>query len=85
VTVAAEDGPDGCVITIADDGPGIPGEELTTIEGQTETRLQHGKGLGLWQLRWCVDNLNGELSFETEAGTTVRIVVPDRRESSPSD
>ena len=84
VTVAAEDGSDGCVITITDDGPGIPGEELTPIEAQTETRLQHGRGLGLWQLRWCVDNLNGELSFETEAGTTVRIVVPDRCGSSPS-
>ncbi len=81
VTVAVEDEPGECVVTIADDGPGIPEEELIPIEAQTETRLQHGRGLGLWQLRWCVDNLNGELSFETEAGTTVRITVPDRRES----
>jgi hypothetical protein len=28
-----------------------------------------------------VDNLNGQLSFETDGGTTVRISVPDRRES----
>jgi PAS domain S-box-containing protein len=81
VTVAVEDGPDGCVITIADDGPGIPAEALRPIEAETETRLQHGRGLGLWQLRWCVDTLNGELSFETGAGTTVRLTVPDRRES----
>ncbi|MFT4921595.1 MAG: PAS domain S-box-containing protein [Haloarculaceae archaeon] len=81
VTVAVEDGPDECVITVADDGPGIPEAELMPIEAETETRLQHGRGLGLWQLRWCVDNLDGELSFETEAGTTVRITVPDRRES----
>jgi PAS domain S-box-containing protein len=81
VTVAVDDGSEECVITIADDGPGIPEEELTPIEVQTETSLQHGRGLGLWQLRWCVDNLNGELSFETDAGTTVRITVPDRRES----
>ena len=86
VTVAVEDRPGECVITVADDGPGIPEEELLPIEAQTESRLQHGRGLGLWQLRWCVDNLNGELSFETEAGTTVRITVPDRRESvSPAD
>jgi PAS domain S-box-containing protein len=86
VTVTVEDRPDECVITIADNGPGILEEELLPIEAQTETRLQHGRGLGLWQLRWCVDTLNGELSFEAEAGTTVRITVPDRRESaSPTD
>jgi sensor histidine kinase regulating citrate/malate metabolism len=85
VTVAVEDRPDECVITVADDGPGIPEDELTPIEAQTETRLQHGRGLGLWQLRWCVDNLDGALSFDTEAGTTVRITVPGRRESGRPD
>ncbi len=85
VAVAVEDRPDECVITVADDGPGIPEDELMPIEAQTETRLQHGRGLGLWQLRWCVDNLNGALSFETEAGTTVRITVPGRRESGRPD
>ncbi|MEF8783413.1 MAG: PAS domain S-box protein [Haloarculaceae archaeon] len=82
VTVAIEDSPDGCVITIEDDGPGIPEEELIPIEAGTERNLQHGRGLGLWQLRWSVDKLNGELSFETGAGTAVRITVPDRREST---
>lgn len=80
VTVATEDSPDGCVITIEDDGPGIPEEELVPIEAGTERNLQHGRGLGLWQLRWSVDKLNGELSFETGTGTVVRITVPDRRE-----
>jgi signal transduction histidine kinase len=55
------------------------------IEAQTETRLQHGRGLGLWQLRWCVDNFDGALSFDTEAGTTVRITVPGRCESGRPD
>jgi PAS domain S-box-containing protein len=85
VTVATEDSPDGCVITIADDGPGIPEEELVPIEAGTERNLQHGRGLGLWQLRWSVDKLNGELSFETGAGTVVRITVPDRREPTHLD
>lgn len=60
-------------------------EGLVPIEAETETCLQHGRGLGLWQLRWCVDNLNGKLSFGTGAGTTVRIRVPDRSGSSRSD
>jgi Signal transduction histidine kinase len=83
VTVTVEDRPDGCVVTIVDDGPGIPEEELMPIKAETETHLQHGRGLGLWQLRWCVDNLNGQLSFKTDAGTAVRITVPDRRDSRP--
>ncbi|WP_370515736.1 PAS domain S-box protein [Halapricum sp. CBA1109] len=84
VAVAVDDRPTEHVITIADDGPGIPEEELRPIEAQTETRLQHGRGLGLWQLRWCVDNLNGELTIETDTGTTVRITVPKRRNPGQS-
>jgi PAS domain S-box-containing protein len=84
VTVTVENEPDRSIIEIVDDGPGIPEEELMPVKAQTETRLQHGRGLGLWQLRWCVDSLNGELSFETQPGTTVRITVPDRRESGRS-
>jgi len=81
-TVSIEDDSDGYVVTVDDDGPGIPEEELVPIEAGAETNLQHGRGLGLWQLRWSVDTLNGELSFDTKQGTTVRIAVPDRRGSS---
>ena len=70
VTVTVED---GRVVTIVDDGPGIPEKELTTIDAENETRLQHDRGLGLWQRRWCVDTPNGRPPFETGAGTTVRI------------
>jgi PAS domain S-box-containing protein len=80
ITVAVETESDGCVIVIEDDGPGIPDTQLTPIETGKETNLQHGRGLGLWQLRWCVDKLNGELSFDTSSGTTVRITIPDQRE-----
>jgi PAS domain S-box-containing protein len=78
VTVAVEEGTGEYTVVIDDDGPGIPGEELVPIEAGTETNLRHGRGLGLWQLRWGVDTLNGELSFDTEEGTTIRITVPDR-------
>jgi len=81
VTIAATETAEGCVVRIDDDGPGIPEEELVPIETGTETNLRHGRGLGLWQLRWSVDKLNGELSFDTTKGTTVRVTVPDQRES----
>jgi len=80
VTVGIESRSNECVITIADDGPGIPEDALVPIETGRETTLQHGTGLGLWQLRWSVNKFNGKLSFETGSGTTVRITVPDRRE-----
>ena len=85
VSVTIEESPDGYALTIEDDGLGIPEAELTPIESGRETDLRHGRGLGLWQLRWSVDTFNGELSFDTTEGTTVRITIPDRNESSCSD
>ncbi|ELZ42402.1 bacterio-opsin activator-like transcription regulator [Halorubrum californiense DSM 19288] len=85
VRLTVQDSPDGYVVIIDDDGPGIPEEELIPIEAGTETKLNHGRGLGLWQLRWAVDKLNGELSFDTNDGTTIRIGVPDRDETARSN
>ena len=78
VTVDVENHPEGYVIRVVDDGPGIPEWELDSLETGTETALQHSTGIGLWQLKWAVMTLNGELSFDTDGGTSVEIVVPDR-------
>jgi signal transduction histidine kinase len=78
VRVGVDDHGEELVVTVDDDGPGIPDGELASIESGTETDLRHGRGLGLWQIKWGVDKLNGQLSFDTDGGTTVRIVVPDR-------
>jgi methyl-accepting chemotaxis protein len=75
VSVESTDG--GYSVVISDDGPGIPESELAAIDAGSETPLQHGTGLGLWQLRWGVDALDGELSFENEEETTVRIRLSD--------
>ena len=81
VEVAVEEAPNGYTLVVDDDGPGIPEDDLVPIEVGTETNLRHGRGLGLWQLRWSVDRMNGELSFDTTDGTTVRITIPDRNGS----
>lgn len=59
-------------IRIADDGPGIPTEEIAVIERGEEDPLNHGSGLGLWFVNWVVDGVGGSLTFETgDEGTTV--------------
>ena len=85
VEIAVEPRTDGYEVVVADDGPGIPDRELESIDSGTETPLQHGTGLGLWQLKWAVTTVGGELEFDTSAGTTVRITVPDRRDARAAD
>jgi signal transduction histidine kinase len=80
VTVSLHSTPNGCEIMVADDGPGIPESELSALEVGTETALQHGTGLGLWQLTWAARTLGGQLSFDTTEGTTVTITVFDASE-----
>lgn len=78
VDITVADRPDGYEISIADDGPGIPEGELDCLDAGTETALEHGTGLGLWQLKWAVTTMGGDLDFDTSDGTTVRFTVPDR-------
>lgn len=74
------DGTDWRVL-IVDDGPGIPSSELDSLDDGVETPLSHGTGLGLWQLKWAVTTLGGQLSFDTADGTTVEMTVPDRSQA----
>ncbi|MDB9281296.1 ATP-binding protein [Halorubrum ezzemoulense] len=85
VTTSLRQTPDGCEIQVTDDGPGIPESELSALETSTETALQHGTGLGLWQLTWAVRTLDGTVSFDTSNGTTVTITVFDASSSGESE
>lgn len=82
VAVAVDPRPDGYAIRVTDDGEGIPEWELDSLEIGTESPLQHSTGLGLWQLKWAVMTLHGELSFDTGDGTTVEFVVPNRADDA---
>ena len=65
-------------VTISDDGPGLPPQDCTVLEGDTETPLNHGSGLGLWLANWVVENTGGSVSVlgADETGTTIRVALP---------
>lgn len=76
VRVAVEDRDEIVLVEIEDDGPGISAHEIEAIKSQEETQLKHGSGFGLWLVYWVVNRSGGELSFETNGGTTICLTFP---------
>jgi PAS domain S-box-containing protein len=75
VTVSVEN--DAAVVSVSDNGPGIPENELAVLEQREETQLQHGSGVGLWVVDWVVKNstVTGDFEF-TGDGSAVTFHVP---------
>ncbi|QLG48368.1 histidine kinase N-terminal 7TM domain-containing protein [Natrinema halophilum] len=57
-------------LTITDNGSGIPEYELTVLEDERETSLEHGSGIGLWLVKWIVDRSSATLEFQTNSDGT---------------
>lgn len=73
VSVSALNEPDSIVVTVADDGPGIPAE----IQGRifdpffTTKPVGEGTGLGLDVVRRLLQRHNGSIALESAPGRTV--------------
>jgi len=80
VSVVAAD--EEALVTVADDGPGIPAEDRAVVFGDEDiTQLQHGSGLGLWLVRWVTEAAGGTVVHDHSDGwTTVTLALP--REST---
>ena len=65
-------------LRVADDGPGIVEHEHEVLAAEQEGPIQHGSGLGLWLVKWFVEEHDGELQFATNEphGTVVTLVLP---------
>lgn len=65
-------------IHIQDNGHGIPEMEQAVIEKGEETPLEHGTGLGLWLIYWCVTTAGGTVSFDEREprGSTITLIFP---------
>ncbi len=76
--------PDGFVLTVTDDGPGVPAEDLSQLTkrwfrgSDARTRRPDGKGLGLAITSEACQRLGLTLTFSgpPEGGLAVRIALP---------
>lgn len=68
-------------LSIADNGPGIPEDEPVHDAEFVETELHHSSGVGLWFVRWIVEDTGGTCDIETpddpDIGTVIRLRLPD--------
>ncbi len=80
VRVRVTDEPDAGVVavTVVDNGLGISEAGRRALERGAETQLEHTLGLGLWLVRWAVENVGGEIAIgENEPqGTKITLRLP---------
>ncbi|MDO8794588.1 MAG: ATP-binding protein, partial [Vicinamibacterales bacterium] len=71
---------DGVVLTVKDEGIGIPAEELDNLFQPFHGRFARGSGLGLAIVHRIVSDYNGEIQVSSKAGqgTTVSVRLPAR-------
>jgi two-component system OmpR family sensor kinase len=71
-TITATVESDTVELTVRDEGPGIPADEIAVHDAPTETALQHSDGLGLWLVNWIAEASEGEFDIDRPAdGGTV--------------
>ncbi|MFC7069712.1 histidine kinase N-terminal 7TM domain-containing protein [Halobaculum lipolyticum] len=64
------------VVEVTDENPPIDDAEIDALSAGDETALEHGSGIGLWIVHWCVTALNGRIEFEYDDGNVVRVTLP---------
>jgi len=69
-------------IRVEDANSPIPPEEIAALFSPTATTsTSHGSGIGLFVMKWCVESLGGEVSFESRdsGGNAVCLLLPPKR------
>ena len=81
ISVTETPGADGDIVfEIRDSNQRIPEMEIETLRAGDETPLQHGQGIGLWIVYWCVQKLHGSIDFEYDNGNVLTVTLPHLRE-----
>jgi len=63
------------VVEVANDGPPIPESDRRALAEGGETPLNHADGVGLWLVKWIVDNSGGALWFPDGGDDRCRVAV----------
>ncbi|MDY6775021.1 MAG: HAMP domain-containing sensor histidine kinase [Halobacteria archaeon] len=86
VEVGVEKHDNRAVVTVSDNGSGIPQDEIDVVTGEKEIDpVSHASGLGLWIANWVVERSDGSIEFDvTDEGTTVEVWLRKPTESSGS-
>lgn len=53
----------------------IPALERDSLERGEETALEHSSGLGLWLIKWIVENAHGTIEFPDTTGEEARLRI----------
>jgi signal transduction histidine kinase len=76
ITVSTTVSDDRVVLTVADDGPGIPASERDVLQANEETSLHHSSGIGLWLVKLVVTRGDGELRIDSDdTGTRIELAL----------
>lgn len=71
------DGAAAATVTVSDNGPGIPDQELLALEQSDESPLSHGTGIGLWIVGWIIERTEASLTCDTaKTGTEFVVEFP---------
>ena len=62
-------------ITVADDGPGIPTNELAVLDQADESTLSHASGAGLWLIDRIATYSGGIFAADVDDGTIAQITL----------
>ena len=78
---------DEVAVEVCDTNDRIPEIELESLRAGDETPLQHGQGVGLWIVHWCLTKLQGRIEFEYDGGNHLTVTVPGSpaRRNQPED
>jgi two-component system C4-dicarboxylate transport sensor histidine kinase DctB len=75
IRITGARGPGGVVLSVADNGPGVPGERRMDLFTPFSSTKPFGVGLGLAICRDIVSDLGGTLDYDAPAGGGARFVV----------
>ncbi|WP_277540646.1 sensor histidine kinase [Haloarcula laminariae] len=77
ITVGSPPGDDSVVrLEVRDDNDRIPDSETAVLREGDETPLQHGQGIGLWVVNWCLTAVNGDVEYRYDDGNVFTLVLP---------